>query len=261
MAKNSKSGISIAVNENGISKQSIRQRIWRHLEESNLATFPRPVYNRIPNFKGSNQACMKAAELACYRAAKVVKVNPDKPQEHLRLLSLQDRKVLLVPTPRLRSGLFNRIIPPQPTTHWVLKKCATSQGVREFSEPIGLLDTAKYHVDVIIIGSVAVSKEGHRIGKGEGFADLEFAMMAAMGAVTPETMVITTVHDCQVFDELPRHLFGKNDVPVDFIVTPTESYEVKNRLPKPSGVYWEILHPQKFLEIPILRQFREWDKQ
>ena len=67
----------------------------------------------------------------------------------------------------------------------------------------------------------------------------------------------------QVFDELPGHLFGKYDVPVDFIVTPTETYEVKDqdRLPKPSGIYWEILHPQKFQEIPILRQFQEWDKQ
>ena len=39
---------------------------------------------------------------------------------------------------------------------------------------------------------------GLRIGKGEGFADLEWAMMMSMGAVTKDTIVITTVHDCQV---------------------------------------------------------------
>lgn len=39
---------------------------------------------------------------------------------------------------------------------------------------------------------------GWRVGKGEGYTDLEFAMMAAMGAVSQETPVLTIVHDCQV---------------------------------------------------------------
>ena len=39
---------------------------------------------------------------------------------------------------------------------------------------------------------------GWRIGKGEGFADLEYAMMASMGAVDENTVIVTTVHDCQV---------------------------------------------------------------
>ena len=37
------------------------------------------------------------------------------------------------------------------------------------------------------------------VGKGEGFADLEFAMGASHhGAVSADTVVITTVHDIQV---------------------------------------------------------------
>lgn len=39
---------------------------------------------------------------------------------------------------------------------------------------------------------------GFRIGKGEGYADLEYGMMAAMGAVSDSTVVVTIVHDCQV---------------------------------------------------------------
>ncbi len=39
---------------------------------------------------------------------------------------------------------------------------------------------------------------GYRIGKGEGFADMEYAMMASMGAVCESTVVVTIVHDCQV---------------------------------------------------------------
>ena len=38
-----------------------------------------------------------------------------------------------------------------------------------------------------------------RIGKGEGFADLEWALAASNhgGAVSKNTLVATTVHDCQ----------------------------------------------------------------
>lgn len=39
---------------------------------------------------------------------------------------------------------------------------------------------------------------GYRIGKGEGFADMEYAMMVSMGAVNESTVVVTVVHDCQV---------------------------------------------------------------
>lgn len=40
--------------------------------------------------------------------------------------------------------------------------------------------------------------QGYRIGKGEGFADMEYAMMVAMGAVNESTVIATVVHDCQV---------------------------------------------------------------
>jgi len=49
---------------------------------------------------------------------------------------------------------------------------------------------------------------GLRIGKGEGFADLEWAMMSSMGAVNPDTVVITTVHESQVPYIYKQHLYG-----------------------------------------------------
>lgn len=39
----------------------------------------------------------------------------------------QARKTLLVPTPRLRAGLFNKIVPPSGATKEILRICATSQ--------------------------------------------------------------------------------------------------------------------------------------
>lgn len=67
-----------------VTKQSFRLKVWRHLESNALAMFPRPVYNRIPNFKGALEAAAKLAELDIFKNAKTVKVNPDKPQEAVR---------------------------------------------------------------------------------------------------------------------------------------------------------------------------------
>lgn len=40
-----------AVFSTGATKWDIRQKVWDYIEDNNLANFPRPVHNRIPNFK------------------------------------------------------------------------------------------------------------------------------------------------------------------------------------------------------------------
>ncbi|VVD00254.1 unnamed protein product [Leptidea sinapis] len=62
-----------AATESEVTKQSFRLKVWRHLETNGLAMFPRPVYNRIPNFKGAQEAAAKLAELDVYKNAKTVK--------------------------------------------------------------------------------------------------------------------------------------------------------------------------------------------
>ncbi|XP_022096478.1 methenyltetrahydrofolate synthase domain-containing protein-like [Acanthaster planci] len=238
-----------------ITKASIRQKVWNFLEEKNIACFPRPVHHRIPNFKGAAAANERLKDLEAFQGARTVKVNPDKPQEHARFLTLEARKTLLVPTPRLRTGLFNRIVPPSNPSKDDLRKCSTSRGVREFSLPIGL--DSHMTVDIIIIGSVAVSRKGYRIGKGEGYADMEFAMMSTMGAVDQHTTVVTTVHDCQVMDDIPDHLIGSHDLTVDYILTPTQTIRCDRDRPKPSGIVWSKLDSEKFAQIPILKTLRD----
>lgn len=246
-------------NTNSITKESIRQKVWTYLEENDLACFPRPVYHRIPNFKGANEAAAKVAELEEFKKAHVVKVNPDKPQENVRFLVLEANKTLLVPTPRLKTGLLNRITPPLGCNKNILRICSTSRGVKEYSVPVSL--QSKIKIDLIITGSVAVSKTGLRIGKGEGYADMEYAMMRTVGAINENTVVVTTVHDCQVFDSLPLELFYEHDLPVDIIITPTKIIRCQPRLSKPKSINWSLITEEKFQEIPILRKLQTLQKE
>ncbi|XP_023139051.2 methenyltetrahydrofolate synthase domain-containing protein isoform X4 [Amphiprion ocellaris] len=242
----------------GASKWDIRQKVWDYIEEKNLANFPRPVHNRIPNFKGAIQACNRLADLQEFKLSQTVKVNPDRPQQQARFVTLEARKTLLVPTPRLRTGLFNKITPPQGASKEQLRICSSSQGVKDFSVPVGL--DAKVKVDLVVVGSVAVSEKGFRIGKGEGYADMEYGMMASMGAVDESTVVVTVVHDCQVVD-IPEELMGSHDLTVDYILTPTRVIKTNCQLPKPQGIIWTKLDTEKLEKIPILRKLRALEEQ
>ncbi|XP_066540439.1 methenyltetrahydrofolate synthase domain-containing protein isoform X1 [Hoplias malabaricus] len=247
---------AIVINS-GATKWDIRHKVWDYIEANNLADFPRPVHHRIPNFKGAHRTCNKITSLEVFTKTSEVKVDPDKPLEGARLAVLQARKTLLVPTPRLRAGLFNKIVPPQNANKEDLRVCSTSQGVKDFSVPIGL--EAKVQVDLVVVGSVAVSEKGYRIGKGEGYADMEYAMMASMGAVNESTVVVTIVHDCQVVD-IPEGLTESHDLTVDYILTPTRIIKTECQRPKPEGIIWSKLDVEMLEKIPILKKLRSLEQ-
>ncbi|XP_017065558.2 LOW QUALITY PROTEIN: uncharacterized protein LOC108104166 [Drosophila eugracilis] len=116
----------------------------------------------------------------------------------------------------------------------------------------GLLDDFK----PLCFGSVVVSREGYRIGRGNGFVDLDIGLLIELGAITPQTIIVTIVHDVQVVDS-PLNVFQKYDEPVDTIVTPTELIRVSKRLPRPKGVFWEILSERRLKILPVLHQLKE----
>ncbi|XP_061078516.1 methenyltetrahydrofolate synthase domain-containing protein [Conger conger] len=240
----------------GVSKWDIRQKVWDYMEAKNLANFPRPVHNRIPNFKGAERACAHVSTLEIFHRTNEVKVDPDKPLEGARLEVLQAGKTLLVPTPRLRTGLLNKIVPPQGASRKDLRVCSTSQGVREYSVPIGL--DAKITVDLVVVGAVAVSEKGYRIGKGEGYSDMEYAMMVSVGAVK-DPVVVSVVHDCQVID-IPENLIESHDLTVDYILTPTRAVRTRCTHPKPQGIIWAKLDRDVLEKIPILKKLRSMEE-
>lgn len=241
-----------------ITKSSFRRKVWDFMAKNELVNFPVNIYKRIPNFKGAAEAAQRLTELDEFKKAKTIKINPDKPQEPVRFLALEANKEIIVPIPRLRSGLFLHVTSIGGATKEQLKTLASMRGLEQAGKPLGLDSNIK--VDLIVLGSVCVSQDGYRLGKGEGFADLEFAMMMRMGTITENTVVITTVHDCQIVDYLPPQLFKEYDVPVDIIVTPTQTIFVKPRLKKPSGILWHMLSERKLKTMQVLQQLKEMDE-
>ena len=61
------------LSESDVTKSSIRQKVWKHMEDNNIAQFPRPVFDRIPNYRGAATACQNITKLDEFKYATSVK--------------------------------------------------------------------------------------------------------------------------------------------------------------------------------------------
>jgi len=88
-----------------------------------------------------------------------------------------------------------------------------------------------------------------RAGKG-GYSDLEYALAFTAGSLSSDTPSLTTVHPLQLIEEaIPRVV---HDIPVDYIATREQVIETHTSLPRPKGIYWKLLAPEKIETIPAL---------
>ncbi len=179
-----------------------------------------------------------------FKVAKLIKVNPDAPQRKVRELALRSGKTVLVPTPRLRGEFFlldpSRVDPAE---------ASSISGFTRLGERVDIYNVER--VDLIVVGSVAVTRRGERVGKGEGYSELEYAMLRELGKIDASTPVITTVHPVQIVEEIPTMPY---DVSVDVIVSPEEVIRTGGGH-KPEGLLLEFLTREKIEETPFLKEF------
>lgn len=233
-----------------MTKQEIREAVWSLLQSEHVARFP-GARGRIPNFTGAEQCAAHVAELEVWQAARFIKANPDSPQRAIRHLALKQGKTIYMAVPRLREEkCFIELDPVLLGKN--AYKASSIKGAFELGRQVAV--TQMKSVDLILCGSVAVRRDGARIGKGGGYADLEYAIALEMGIVTSRTPIMTTVHPLQIVGD--KFALKPHDIPVNFIVTPDEIINCKTKLPKPTGIYWEYLDDEKIAAIPLLKKMK-----
>ena len=228
------------------TKDKIRDEIWRLLQKRKVARFP-GAEGRIPNFIGAEACAKQLTEMSFWKLAKVLKVNPDSPQRAIRQRALAEGKIIYMAVPRLRSEKpFIELDPKK-------LKCSpyvasSIKGAGQHGRPVALKEVPK--VDLVVCGSVAVNRQGARVGKGGGYSDLEFALLTEQGKISANTPIVTSVHPLQIVDaEMPM---TEHDIPLSAIITPAEVIEIKSSFSRPIGIYWKLLPQEKIDEIPVL---------
>ena len=188
-----------------VSKDDIRQDVWRRMTEAGVARFPW-ARGRIPNFEGAGQAQEQLASLEVWMDATTIKCSPDMPQRPLRRRALEEGKVVYMAVPRLTSAQCFLELDPSRFGDYV--KASSIKGAFQVGRPVHPRDMRP--IDLIVCGAVAVATGGARLGKGGAFSDLKYALARTLGLVNEDTPILTTVHPIQVLDDTiptdpPRH--------------------------------------------------------
>jgi 5-formyltetrahydrofolate cyclo-ligase len=233
-----------------MTKDEIRQKVRLRLKLGGVARFP-GLEGSVPNFVGAERAAQLLCELPMWKRAKVVRINSDPPQLPIRRAALRDNKVVYLAIPRLRSErCFVELDPAKLGTK--ILRVASIKGAMQLGRLVPPHEMRP--VDLIVCGSVAVTRQGARVGRGGGYCDLEYALLRTEGKIREYTPILTTVHPLQIVeDRLPMR---GHDIPVDFLITPDQVIAAPSLHPRPRGVIWEILHETKILTIPLLRRGR-----
>ncbi|WP_280587587.1 5-formyltetrahydrofolate cyclo-ligase [Halorubrum sp. Boch-26] len=259
-----------------MDKQAVREAVWDAFEAGDQARFPFPPHDRIPNFAGADAACERLTETPEWAAAATLKCNPDAPQLPVRRAALRAGKTVYVAQPRLRDpDPFLRLEPDElagsddATDRPTVDDATTVSGISTHGTPVA--PEAVPHVDLVVSGSVAVATDGARIGKGEGYSDLEWGVLREIDAVDDETTVATTVHELSVIDGPESAVGGAgdgdgdastpalpepdaHDVPLDLIVTPERTIRTETPYERPPGIDWDALDPERLDAIPVLAE-------
>ena len=231
-----------------LSKAEARELVWRAMEMHGVARFPGSK-GRIPNFVGAERAALRLQALPAWRDARVVKINPDAAQLPVRRMALREGKVVYMAVPRLREReCFFELDPGRLGVRTL--QAASIKGAESLGRPRTL--RAMPPIDLIVCGAVAVNGRGARVGKGGGFSDLEYALLAETGKVGPDVPIVTTVHGVQV---LPQSLeMRPHDIPLDVAITPEGVLQFTRAFPRPPGLLREALTTGQIAEVPVLRE-------
>lgn len=229
------------------SKQSLREEVWTALERSGDERFP-GAKGRIPNFAGRDEAASRLFDHLAYEEADRIKINPDSPQTPVRRRALADGKVLYMAVPRLKDRRCFLELDPDAMegspSDW-----KSIQGASEHGRPVHPEEMDP--VDLIVTGVVAADAEGHRLGKGGGYSDLEFAVLREFDLVEPDVRILSTLHPEQELEpgRIPR---DEEDISLSGYFRPDRSVTVQDPPERPNGINPGELTDEQRESIPIL---------
>jgi 5-formyltetrahydrofolate cyclo-ligase len=196
--------------EVGRVKQAVRERVWALLERERWPASRAPregspispaLHSLLPGWPRSRSGGRPGWS-----------GQPRCPQLPVRARALADGKLLYMAVPSPADECPFIILDPARLD--VPPRRAASITARR--APGGGLALGELQpVDLVVCGSVAVNREGPRVGKGGGFSDLEFALLVEAGLIGTETVVATTVHSQLLAEALPE---TAHDFRLDLIV-------------------------------------------
>lgn len=195
-------------------KEILRKSVYDSIFYGGFSNRPNGDYGKIPDFKGSDIAAQILAKTEEWKKSKTIFVSPDSAQTPLRYLALKDNKNLIMASPNLEHGYY---FLDGSSLDGVEMEASTKEGALKYKTDND--STHHLSVDLLVEGSVAVDREGHRIGKGKGYGDREIADLLERKLIKATTPLATTIHPLQLVDFVPTE---DHDQKLNMLVTTEE---------------------------------------
>ncbi|GBC99415.1 hypothetical protein HRbin17_01939 [bacterium HR17] len=192
-------------------RERIRQRVWNTMRDAGVLSFPLDAFGRVPNFIGADRAAALLAEQPEFIRARCVFVAPDHVLRRVRELVLERGKVLAVAPPRRWRRQGAPLL--QITERRAIKAAAEVDNFHRYGQPLST------PITLVVVGSVVVDKQGHRLSPFRGLGDRELERLLESGWVQQDAVIATIVHPLQFADDLARWI-TEVDRRVNLIVTP-----------------------------------------
>jgi len=229
-------------------KRALRRATWDALRGARVARFP-GARGRIPNFTGAEAAAERLTRHPAWKLARAVKCNPDLPQRPVRHRALLAGKRLLLPVPRLCEDPPFVLLDPADLDPDDLWFASSIVGAMALGRSVGLDELGR--LDLVVVGCVAAARDGARLGKGGGYADLELALLAEAGRLRPSTPVVTTLHPLQV-QRGGRIPMESHDLALDAFATPDRLVTCRRGKRRRPRLDPDLLDDERRASIPVL---------
>jgi 5-formyltetrahydrofolate cyclo-ligase len=227
----------------------VREQVW-----GRFRTVARPdsrfhwdFSSFIADFAGSEACVDRVRALPAWAVSPLLFITPDNSTELVRRAAMADGKPFVMTTYGIRRGFL--ALDPADVPEAERSHAATLDGMDRYARPVRLAEIRQMgRIGLLITGGSAVNGRGHRMGKGHGYFDLEWALLSEAGAVDQSSEIADVVHDCQLVDI--DVAAAPHDVPVDWIITPTRTIRVPTPDRAPGKVWWHLLRGTDLARIP-----------
>ncbi len=151
----------------------------------------------FPCLKEPGKIAQQLRRIPFYRRAEQVFVSPGSELSQVRINCLLDGKRLITPGPALKDGFYE--FHPYSIDFTDLEYAVSLKGLKKFGKVVDL--SRKLSVDLFLTEGLALDGRGGRLGDGNGFFDLAFALLvqscpgnaaSRVGMICNEEQVLTS---------------------------------------------------------------------
>jgi 5-formyltetrahydrofolate cyclo-ligase len=186
-----------------------------------------------------------------YRQCKQIFLDPSLLLRQARVNALLDGKELIMPAAGLKDGFY--LLKPFRIPFKKLLAAVTYIGLPRYGEKLAPGDISSLAISLFVAESLAVDRQGGRLGDGQGFFDLAVALLGEKGGAASNFQAFGAIDDsARIIEDIP---VDRWDVRCAKLLTPEGIIELGEFTPE-LEIYWDELPIERIKRISPLRQLR-----